>query len=93
MKSIVKGWAKQNLQMEDRDCDLIEIENIILTENSDIVFMHCKNQEDATKLMSRAKNLPKENTTNGQHMMMHVDHCAMKHHKAILAITKSMRQH
>ena len=93
VKSIVKRWANKNLKMEDRDWDMIEITNIILTDNSDIVFVNCKNQNDATELTSRAKNLPKDDSNNGPRLMMHVDRRAMKRHKAILAIAKSIRQH
>ena len=93
VKSIVKGWAKRNLSMEDRDWDSLQIQNIVLTDNSDIVFVNCKSQNDATQLTSRAKNLPKENNTNSPRMMMHVDRRAMKRHKAILAIAKSVRLH
>ena len=93
VKSHVKSWCRKNLKMEDKDWDTIELVNIITAENSDIVFLYCKTNEDATKLTSRAKHLPRDMGPETPRIVMYIDRRAMKRHKAILNIAKTLREH
>ena len=92
VKSLVRSWCNRNLQMDDKDWDSLEIENILMTVNSDIIFIQCKSQEDATKLMSRARFLPKDSGPDSPQLTMYVDSRAAKRHKAILNIAKTIRE-
>ena len=93
IKSLVKSWTRKNLLMTEEDWDNIEVENIIQSENSDIMFVQCRTQEDAARMTSKAKNLPRESGPNTPRIMMYVDKRARKCHKALLNIAKTMREH
>ena len=92
IKSLVKSWSAKYLLMNDRDWDNININNIIMAENSDILFINCKSQEDVTMFTSRAKNIPQDNTTDAPRLVMYVDRRATKRHKAIINIAKTLRE-
>ena len=79
--------------MTDKDFDSLKIDNIVMTANSDIVFIQCHNQDDAAQLTSRAKNLPRDSGTDTPRIMMYMDRRAMKRHKAILNMAKTIRDH
>ena len=93
IKSLVKSWSETNLDMNDRDWDQINIDSIQQTtsEDSDIVFIKCKTIEDASKITSRAKNLPKTGGRNAPRLVMHVDAKARSRYKAYQNIAKTMR--
>ena len=64
VKSLVKSWSLKHLKMSEEDFESINIDTILMTDNSDILFIRCQSQEDASKFTSRAKNLPKKITKN-----------------------------
>ena len=78
--------------MSDRDWDAINIDSITVTDNSEIVFLNCKTQEDANQFTSRAKNIPNDNTKDALRITMHVDQRAMKRFKSLQIIAKSIRE-
>ena len=93
IKSLIKSWTRRNLLMTEQDWDQMEVENIIQSQNSDIIYIQCKNQEDASRITSKAKNLPKDTGPETPKIIMYVDKRARKRHKALLNIAKSMREH
>ena len=93
IKALIKSWALKNLQMTDEEWSKIQIEDITLTDNSDIVFIKFKTKEDVTMFTSKARNLPQEQGPNAPRLVMYVDRRGMKRHKALLNIAKSMREH
>ena len=93
IKSLLRSWCKRNLQMEDKDWDNLNIANILVTDNSDIIVIQCKATEDATKLTSRAKFLPRDSGLDTPRIVMYIDRRAAKHHKAIANIAKTIREH
>ena len=64
-----------------------------MTDNSDVVFICCKTQDDVNKFTSRARNIPQETGPNQPRLVMYVDRRASKRHKAIVKIAKTMREH
>ena len=91
--AIIKSWAFKHLHITQKDWDNITIEDLALTDNSDIVFLHFLSKEDVSKFTSHAKYLPKDHGSDGPRLIMYVDSCAMKHHKAFISIAKSIREH
>ena len=73
VKSLVKSWAQKNLKITEEEWEEIEINEIIMTNNSDIVFISCANQEGASMLTSRARNLPPESGSKSPRIVMYVD--------------------
>ena len=92
IKSLVKSWAMKNLDMTDRDWSSIQIEELMVTDNSDIIFIRCKTYEDAARITANAKYLPNDNGPESPQIIMHVDIRAKKRHKAFLNIAKSIRE-
>ena len=90
VKSLIKSWTNRNLKMTDRDWDAINIREVVLTNNSDIVFIQCETQEDATQFTSRARNLV-EKGKDSPRLVMYVDKRAMKRHKAFVNIARTIR--
>ena len=64
-----------------------------MNENSEIFFMKCKTQSDATMFTSQARNLPQEASSTSPRLVMYVDQHALKWYKAMQIIAKSMRDH
>ena len=93
VKSLVKSWTTKYLKMTDRDWDPIEIDNILMTDNSDVVFLCCKTQNDVNKFTSRAWNIPHDDGANPPCLLMFVDRRVSKRHKAIVKIAKTLREH
>ena len=93
VKSLVKSWSQIHLKMNEDEWNNIDIKEIILTNNSDIVFIYCNSQEDANKFTSKAWNLPKDTGPSTPRIVMFVDRRAMKRHKALINIAKAMREH
>ena len=93
IKSLIKTWALKNLKMEEEIWESIQMEELILNENSDTVFIKCKTTQDASKFTSRAKNLHQENEPDTPRIIMWVDQRASKRFKAIQTIAKAMRDH
>ena len=79
--------------MTDKDWETIIIEEIQITDNSDIVFTNFKSKDDVTKFTSRARNLPHDKGQSGPRLVMFVDRRGMKRHKAFMTIAKSLREH
>ena len=73
IKSLVKSWAMKNLDMSDRDWTSVQIEELHVTDNSDIVFIRCKTYEDAAKITANAKYLPKDTGPESPRLIMHID--------------------
>ena len=92
IKSLVKSWAQKNLDMSDRDWSSIQIDELMVTDNSDIIFIRCRNYEDAARITANAKYLPNDNGPDSPRLIMHVDIRAKKRHKAFLNIAKSIRE-
>ena len=82
MKSLIKGWAIKNLKMTEKDWDMVTIEEIIVNENTDMVFLRCTSHEVASRVSSKARNLPKDSNNEGPRLMMHVDQRALKRYRA-----------
>ena len=93
VKALLRSWAMKNLNMSVQEWNSIQIQDITLMDNSDIVFVNCVTKDDVTKFTSRARHLPQESGTNVPRLVMYVDRRAMKRHKAILSIAKSLREH
>ena len=93
VKALLKGWALKNLKMDNDEWMTIHIENILLTDNTDIVFVEFKYKEDLSKFTAKAKNLPQGQGPDNPRLIMYVDSRAMKRHKAILNIAKTLREH
>ena len=93
IKSLIRSWSINFLQMTDKDWEDIHIENIQMTENSDIIFINFKTKDDVTKFTSRAKNLLQDQGPDTPKLVMYVDQRAKKRYKAIVTIAKSMREH
>ena len=93
VKSLVKSWSLKHLKMSEEEFESIEIETILMADNSDILFIKCRTQDDATKFTSKAKNLPQENTDKSPRIIMYVDRRASKRHRAIMTIAKSIREY
>ena len=93
LKTLIKSWALKNLKISNEEWNLIQIEDITLTYNSDIVFVNFKTKDVVTMFTSRAKYLPQDQGPNASRLVMYVDRRAMKRHKAILNIAKSLREH
>ena len=70
----------------------MEINNILITDNSIIVFINCKSQEDTNMFTSRAKNIPQDNDPDAPRLVMYVNRRATKRHKAIVNIAKTLRE-
>ena len=83
----------KNLKLSEAEWDSISIEEIIVNENTEMIFLRCTSHEDASILTARAKNLPIVNDNDGPRIMMHVDQRAMKRYRAILNVEKSMREY
>ena len=79
--------------MTTKEWDTIQIEDISLTDNTDIVFLRFKTKEDVSKFTSKARHLPKDQGADGPRLIMYVDSRAMKRHKAILSIARTIREH
>ena len=92
IKSLVRSWIMKNLQMTNEEWSAIQVEELQIAENSDIIFVRCKTYQDAAKITANARNLPNESGENSPRIVMHVDVRAMKRHKAILNIAKSVRE-
>ena len=71
IKSLVKGWARNNLKMKDEDWASINIESIrqAAGEKSDIVFIKCMTTDDAALITARAKHLPSDPSGNGPRLV------------------------
>ena len=80
VKSLVKSWTMTNLQMTDTDWDQIQIEELILADNSDIIFIRCRTYEDAAAITANAKNIPNDKGPNSPRIVMHIDIRARKRH-------------
>ena len=93
VKSLVKSWSLKHLKMSEEEFESINIETILMTDNSDILFIRCQTQDDASKFTSRAKNLPQENNEKSPRIIMYVDRRASKRHRAIMTIAKSIREY
>ena len=81
------------LKLTENEWQDIGIEEIKTTDNSDIIFIKCANQEEAAKLTSKAKHLPQDTGPDTPRIIMHIDTRAKKRHQAILAIAKTIREH
>ena len=92
IKSLVKSWSAKYLQMTDHHWDSININSIQTAENSNIIFINCKDQEDANMFTSRAKNIPQDSDPDAPRIIMYVDRRATKRHKAIVKIAKTLRE-
>ena len=80
--------------MEEETWESIQIEEVIVNENSDTIFLRCKTTTDASKFTARARNLPQDlDPTEAPRLNMWVDQRASKRYKAIQAIAKAMRDH
>ena len=79
--------------MTENDWNEIEVKKITSTNNedSDIVFVLCATMEDASKITSKAANLPKNNKENDPRIIMFVDKKAKKRYDAIQNVAKTMR--
>ena len=93
VKSLVKSWSIKYLGMIENNWNEMSIDKIQTTDNSDIIFIKFKNQSDATRMTSKARNLPTDSGQNTPRLVMHVDTRAKKRHQAILQIAKTMREH
>ena len=93
IKSLVKTWSKKHLKMTDIEWEQIEIDEISTTDNSDIIFIKCKSQDDATKITSRAKYLPNDSGPDTPRIVMHIDICAKKRHQALQKVAKTICEH
>ena len=82
----------KNLDMSDRDWSSIQIEELMVMDNSDIIFIRCKSYEDAARITANAKYLPNDNGPNSPRIIMHIDIRAKKRHKAFLNVAKSIRE-
>ena len=91
--SLVKTWTRKHLKLTETEWQDIAIEEIKTTDNSDIIFIKCANQEEAAKLTSRAKFLPQDTGPDTPRIIMHIDSRAKKRHQAILTIAKTIREH
>ena len=92
IKSLVKSWTMKYLNMTEADWNLMQVDKIQTTDNSDIIFVKFKTQNDATTMTSKARNLPSDTGPNTPRLIMHVDVRAKKRHQAILQIAKTMRE-
>ena len=93
IKAIIKSWVIRNLKMTTEEWESIEIEDISVTDNSDIVFLQFKTKDDVSKLTSKARLLPQDQGKDTPRLVMYVDSRAMKRHKAILSIARTIREH
>ena len=92
-KSLVKSWSRKHLKMDEKEWKEINIDEISTTDNSYIIFIKCKTQEDAALITTRARHLPNDTGTETPRIVMHVDIRAKKRHQAILKIAKTIREH
>ena len=93
VKSLVKTWALTHLKMPDDTWDSIQVESITAatTDTSDIIYIRCKTIEDASKITTLAKNLPKDSGPTGPKISMHIDQRARARFNEINAIAKTLR--
>ena len=93
IKSVLKSWAYNYLKISDEEWKSIQLEEISLTYSpeSDILFMCCKTPADATKITSRARNLPPDPTGQGPRLVMFIDKRARARYRAFQSIAKTLR--
>ena len=93
VKSLVKAWAKKNLKMDDEAWDEIKIKEIFQTnsDDSNIVFINCETIEDASRISSQARHLPKTSQENAPRLVMYVDPRARKRFNAVHNVAKTIR--
>ena len=75
IKSVIKSWAYKNLKITDEEWSSIQVEEITQTyaEDSNIIFLRCKTQDDITKITSKACNLPHDSTGQGPRLVNYID--------------------
>ena len=93
VKSLIRTWSMKYLKMTDDDWEQIKIEDIQLTDNTDIIFVNFKTKDDVTQFTSRAKNLAHDMGEKTPRLVMYVDRRASKRHKAYVNIAKTIREH
>ena len=92
--SLVNTWSKKHLKTTEEDWDKINVTEIDQTNNedSDIVFVTCATHDDASKITSKARNLPVSNNKDDPRLIMYVDPRATKRYNVILNIAKTLKQ-
>ena len=94
IKSVIKSWAYKNLKITDEEWSSIQVEEItqMYAEDSNIIFLRCKTQDDISKITSKARNLPHDSTGQGPRLVNYVDKRAKARYRAIQQIAKTIRE-
>ena len=93
IKSVLKSWAAKYLKITEQEWKSIHIEEITqtYTEDSDILFLCCKSPDDASKITSKARNLPPDPTGQGPRLVMYIDKRACAQYRAFQNVAKTLR--
>ena len=94
IKSVIKSWAYKNFKITETEWDTINVEEIhqTISDNSDIVFLRCKTQQDTQKITSRSRNLPNDETGNGHRLVNFIDSRAKARYRGFQQIAKTLRE-
>ena len=93
IKALTKSWTQKNFKMSEEEWNSIQIQDIILTDNSDILFLQFKTKSDVSKFTTKAPLLPQNMGTDSPRLIMYVDRRGAKRHKALVNIAKTLRNH